>query len=106
MQLLLKGENVDPDVESALPHLAEMAEGYSGSDLKELCRAAAMEPIRELVKETSRRAVMGEGHVEPPDGASARPMSRNDFVVAMSKVKRTGQDAHAYGIEEQQDQWR
>ncbi len=31
--------------------LAEQAEGLSGSDLKELCRNAAMRPMRELMRE-------------------------------------------------------
>jgi ATPase family AAA domain-containing protein 1 len=31
--------------------LAERTEGLSGSDLKELCRNAAMAPVREHIKE-------------------------------------------------------
>ena len=31
--------------------LAEQAEGLSGSDLKELCRNAAMRPMREFMRE-------------------------------------------------------
>ena len=31
--------------------LAEMAEGLSGSDLKELCRNAAMVPMREFMRQ-------------------------------------------------------
>ena len=106
MELLLVDQNVDDNVMRALPKLAEATNGYSGSDLKEMCRAAAMEPIRELVAETSRRAVMGEASAGqgPPKGSKARPMSLQDFAVAMSKVKRTGHDAHVYGREERNEQ--
>lgn len=102
LQLILKDhDNMEPNVMSSLPKVAELTKGYSGSDLQEMCSAAAMEPIRELVADTSRRAVMGDSiGAEPPEDAQARPMSVNDLVVAMSKVKRTGHDAHAYGMQE------
>jgi len=107
LQLVLKDQDMEPNAMKSLPKVAEMTEGYSGSDLKELCCAAAMEPIRELVADTSRRAVMGQGGSsggrEPPEDAKARPMSVNDLIVAMSKVKRTGHDAHAYGMAEMRE---
>jgi SpoVK/Ycf46/Vps4 family AAA+-type ATPase len=105
LELLLQDQNVDANVKASLPQLAEVTEGYSGSDLKELCRAAAMEPIRDLMRETSRRAVMGEGPgEEPPEGSTSRPMSVDDLVQAMNKVKRTGEDAREYGQEERKEQ--
>ena len=104
LHLVLKDQKMEPNVMSSLQKVAEMTEGYSGSDLKELCCAAAMEPIRELVADTSRRAVMGfKTGREPPVDATARPMSINDLVVAMSKVKRTGHDAYAYGMDEMKE---
>ena len=30
--------------------LAELSEGYSGSDLREMCRNAAMVPVREYMR--------------------------------------------------------
>lgn len=106
LQLIFNDQDMEPSVMNSLPKVAQMTEGYSGSDLKELCCAAAMEPIRELVADSSRRAVMGDTTAkgrEPPPDATARPMSVNDIVVAMSKVKRTGADAHAYGMEQMEE---
>ena len=61
MDLFLERQPMTKGAMGAIPALANVTEGYSGSDLKELCRAAAMEPIRELTKEASRMAVMGLG---------------------------------------------
>ena len=48
----------DTPLEPSFPFyaLAERAAGLSGSDLRELCRNAAMVPVREYVRET------GENH--------------------------------------------
>ena len=61
LDLFLERQPMTKGARGAIPALANVTEGYSGSDLKELCRAAAMEPIRELTKEASRMAVMGLG---------------------------------------------
>jgi len=45
LALLLRDEPLAEDVD--LDELARITHGYSGSDLKELCRAAAMLPVRE-----------------------------------------------------------
>jgi SpoVK/Ycf46/Vps4 family AAA+-type ATPase len=39
------------EVDFPLGELVEQTEGLSGSDLKELCRNAAMAPVREYMKE-------------------------------------------------------
>ena len=46
---MLRGTKVAPEFPIEL--LAERTAGLSGSDLKELCREAAMKPVREFLKE-------------------------------------------------------
>lgn len=101
-----------------LPKVAQLTEGYSGSDLKEVCRAAAWEPVRELTTGASKRAVgcagSGNGNGNgtaaaaktpklkrtssgfPPRGTKARPVNENDFLLAVQKVKKTGESAREF----------
>ncbi len=46
---MLKDTKLSPSFD--LVNLARQASGYSGSDLKELCRNAAMVPMREFMRE-------------------------------------------------------
>ena len=52
--MLLAAERLDADVD--LNKVAETTDGFSGSDLKALCTAAAMAPVRELLRATGRSA--------------------------------------------------
>jgi SpoVK/Ycf46/Vps4 family AAA+-type ATPase len=108
LNLTLKEHPLDESASTYLPQLAKEAVGYSGSDLKELCQCAAMESVREVMKEHSRKAVMGrfasqEAVIDDDDKQKKdnkkellRPMSCKDLQVAKTKVKRTGQDAAEY----------
>ena len=60
---VLKDTKLDPDF--PLVGLAEHTDGYSGSDLKELCRNAAMVPMRELMRSAgSDKAELARIHEE------------------------------------------
>jgi len=128
LELLLQKQSITKEAIRFLPDLAKSTQGYSGSDLKELCRAAAMEPIREVMAETSKRAVMGtlppkpknngktkkngtanngqssSSSLGPPPGVKVRPLSRADLITAFNKVKRTGYAAQSYGRAAEQQQ--
>lgn len=54
LRVVLEGERLAPDVDVA--RLAEQTEGYSGSDLRQLCVQAAMRPVRALLEEDSKAA--------------------------------------------------
>lgn len=47
LEVILKGEKVEDGID--FDYIASMCEGYTGSDLLELCKKAAYFPIRELL---------------------------------------------------------
>lgn len=121
LKLFLMKQPTTEQVRDMIPDIAEDTEGYSGSDLKELCRAAAMEPIREFTTEQSRNAVTssrqnsesrndmdsrtqthhdklrkGSQTVGTAPSAEIRPVNARDFMVALKKVKRSGQTAQEF----------
>ena len=49
LKVILKDENIEPDLD--FETLARLCEGYSGSDLTDICKQAAFFPIRELLKQ-------------------------------------------------------
>lgn len=52
LQLVLESEPIDPDVE--LFNIAKITEGFSGSDLHELCRSASVYRMRDFMRSTTR----------------------------------------------------
>lgn len=100
LTLILKDENVTQDVMKFLPDLVKLTRGYSGSDLKELCKAAAMISVQERTAQFAHEKVMG---LDTNDGEedvevdSLRPMSIDDLLIALKKVRRTGAAAQEYG---------
>ena len=53
LQVVLKGENVEPNID--YDHIARLCEGFTGSDILELCKQAAFYPIRELLDSEKNR---------------------------------------------------
>lgn len=102
LALLLRGEPLADDVDLAA--LAALTEGYSGSDLKEVCRAAAMLPVREHLSahpEVYGRSAVTTAAASPPAsrrggaaGGPGRPrdmraISQSDFCSALALVPPT-----------------
>lgn len=77
--------------------LAELTQGLSGSDLREMCRNAAMVPVREFVRDTKGdKGLLELGQLQvrfrpvcyhslrsvdtAPQGFRLRPLSLSDFL--------------------------
>ena len=125
LELFLARQPMTPAAKNFIPEVARRTEGYSGSDLKEVCRAAAWEPVREMTSGASRRAAgcvivdnttttmkqtntstattamsNDRGRGFPPRGTKARPVNENDLLIAIRKVKRTGESARQFQTKE------
>ncbi|KAF8895232.1 ATPase [Infundibulicybe gibba] len=75
LNLMLKDTKLSHDF--SMNVLAELSEGYSGSDLREMCRNAAMVPVREYVRKAStNQELLSKGQIE---GFNLRPLSLDDF---------------------------
>ncbi|KAF0896219.1 hypothetical protein E2562_019701 [Oryza meyeriana var. granulata] len=88
LKVILAKEELTPGID--MESLATMTDGYSGSDLKNLCVTAAHYPIREILeKEKKEKSVAkAEGMPEPAlyGSEDIRPLTLDDFKSAHEQV--------------------
>ncbi|KAG2469095.1 ATD1A protein, partial [Polypterus senegalus] len=78
-----------------LKEIAEKTDGYAGSDLKELCRDAAMYRVRDYVRKQQMRQIVqqlksnGENEERPVDEDCLRPITQIDLLFAVEKMKES-----------------
>ncbi|GLT69527.1 hypothetical protein SLA2020_416720 [Shorea laevis] len=77
LRIFLSQENLEPDFQ--FDKLAYATEGYSGSDLKNLCIAASYRPVQELLEEEKKG---GKSDV----ALGLRSLSLDDFIQSKAKV--------------------
>ncbi|KAL3575442.1 hypothetical protein D5086_023543 [Populus alba] len=88
LKVILAKEDLSPDID--FDAIASMTDGYSGSDLKNLCVAAAHRPIKEILEKEKKEqaAALAEGKPAPALSGSAdiRPLNMVDFKDAHEQV--------------------
>ncbi|TYH61570.1 hypothetical protein ES332_D07G061700v1 [Gossypium tomentosum] len=88
LKVILAKEDLSPEVD--FDAVASMTDGYSGSDLKNLCVTAAHRPIKEILEKEKkeRAAALAEGKPPPPLRGSAdiRSLNMDDFKYAHERV--------------------
>mmetsp|Transcript_41691 Transcript_41691/g.69447 ORF Transcript_41691/g.69447 Transcript_41691/m.69447 type:complete len:1481 (-) Transcript_41691:1256-5698(-) len=109
VRVILGKEDLASDVE--MDALAAMTEGYSGSDLKNLCVSAAYQPIREFLEHERksnmqpskkkrrhhRHSAMGESD-EEETGPALRALRMRDFEKAKEEISvSVSEDAFSIG---------
>lgn len=77
LKIFLDKEDLEPNFQ--MQQLANATEGYSGSDLKNLCRAAAYRPVQELLEKERKE-------VKDDVASILRPLSLDDFIQSKAKV--------------------
>ncbi|KAL8143569.1 hypothetical protein V2J09_016601 [Rumex salicifolius] len=83
-KVILRGERVENGID--YDYLASLCEGYTGSDLTDLCKKAAYRPIRELLDDEKNG---NEPH--PP-----RPLSQQDLELVLATSRKTKAAAQEY----------
>ncbi|XP_020700403.2 ATPase family AAA domain-containing protein 1-B [Dendrobium catenatum] len=76
LQVILKGEKIDEDID--YDNIARLCEGFTGSDIFELCKHAAYIPVREFLQAEKD----GESYNGP------RALKQSDLEKAMSTIGR------------------
>ncbi|RXW22493.1 hypothetical protein EST38_g3354 [Candolleomyces aberdarensis] len=75
LTLMLKETKTEPNFSIGI--LASQTDGFSGSDLRELCRNAAMVPVREYMRSAAdNEELLAKGQLE---GFDLRPLRLDDF---------------------------
>ncbi|XVF44539.1 hypothetical protein PTKIN_Ptkin02bG0132600 [Pterospermum kingtungense] len=77
LKIFLAQENLEPNF--SFDELANASDGYSGSDLKNLCIAAAYRPVQELLEEEKKGG-------KNDSAAVLRPLYLDDFIQSKAKV--------------------
>ncbi|KAG8389476.1 hypothetical protein BUALT_Bualt02G0233300 [Buddleja alternifolia] len=88
LKVILAKEELSPNID--LEAVANMTEGYSGSDLKNLCVTAAHCPIREILEKEKKEKFLAVAEDRPlpalHNSADVRPLSMDDFKYAHEQV--------------------
>uniref|UniRef100_A0A8C7G2B5 Outer mitochondrial transmembrane helix translocase n=1 Tax=Oncorhynchus kisutch TaxID=8019 RepID=A0A8C7G2B5_ONCKI len=92
LKLILAGENLSNAIN--LKEIAEKSEGSSGSDLRELCRDAAMYRVRDYVRKQQMKQIaqqMQEEDEEDKAGVEERlrPITQLDLLFGLDKMKES-----------------
>jgi len=89
LHIILDLENVDFDID--LKWLSEETEGFSGSDLRELCRNASIYRVRDLIRQEQTREQQTREQQDSEDEEeyfhTLRPLSNEDLKMALHKIK-------------------
>ncbi|KAF7650231.1 hypothetical protein LDENG_00129130 [Lucifuga dentata] len=96
LRLILAGENLSNTIN--LKEIAERTDGYSGSDLRELCRDAAMYRVRDYVRKEQMRQIArhlqdSEEEEIPVDEERLRPVTQRDLLFSLDKMRESKQVA-------------
>jgi len=84
LEVILRDEEICEEKTTIALKLAQLTDGYSGSDLKELCREAALECLRKQMDEINNSDEMEEEAQE----MTLPPMKMQDFNEALARMKR------------------
>uniref|UniRef100_A0A9J8AHV8 Outer mitochondrial transmembrane helix translocase n=2 Tax=Cyprinus carpio TaxID=7962 RepID=A0A9J8AHV8_CYPCA len=92
LRLILSGENLSNAIN--LKEIADQTEGYSGSDLKELCRDAAMYRVRDYVRKQQMKQIAQQLQLDEEEHVNStqlRPVTQLDLLFGLDKMRESKQ---------------
>lgn len=93
LKLILSGEKLSNAIN--LKEIAGQTDGYSGSDLKELCRDAAMYRIRDYVRKQQMKQIVQQFQLDEEEErmecTQLRPVTQLDLLFGLDKMKESKQ---------------
>lgn len=95
LRVLLVNERLSDDVD--LQRIAEQTEGHTGSDLKEICRNAALNCVRDSLRNEDRvhgTSVDGDS----PDKRTVRPIAMEDLLMGIKGVGQSPTHSMLLGL--------
>ncbi|KPJ07809.1 ATPase family AAA domain-containing protein 1-B [Papilio machaon] len=89
LQLILRSEPVANDIDYR--RLASATEGFSGSDLHELCRQAAVYRVRELARDSDQTSTNRTSNSDSDEEYvdAVRPITMEDMRLSLNKLKES-----------------
>ncbi|XP_045451296.1 outer mitochondrial transmembrane helix translocase isoform X1 [Melitaea cinxia] len=92
LQLILRAEPTASDIDYS--RLGAATEGFSGSDLHELCRQAAVYRVRDLARAEMAREAQAKTNKSTSDSDdeyvdAVRPITMDDLCLALAKIKES-----------------
>nr|XP_055054553.1 outer mitochondrial transmembrane helix translocase [Misgurnus anguillicaudatus] len=93
LKLILSGEKLSNAIN--LKEIAGQTDGYSGSDLKELCRDAAMYRVRDYVRKQQMKQIVQQFQLDEEEErmecTQLRPVTQLDLLFGLDKMKESKQ---------------
>jgi len=91
LRVILAKENLAPEFK--LSDLAAITEGFSGSDLKNLCISCAYIPIREFLQAEQKEKSHGANSSNIPSDSSQNHITNNDLRGATSRKDKEAEES-------------
>lgn len=103
LSLILAHEPISEDVD--VETIAKSTEGFSGSDLRELCRNAAVYRVRDFVRQEINSSMRVDGGFRPRNNSeneyhdALRPITMEDLTYSFNKMRDSKIQCGAIGVQ-------
>ncbi|WOL17251.1 ATPase family AAA domain-containing protein 1-like [Canna indica] len=96
LKVILKGENAEENID--YDEIAKFCEGFSGSDILELCKQAAYVPVREFLNDEKNGNASSGSRVP-------RPLRHSDLMNALKKSRKAKKLTGEIRLDSQSPTW-